>query len=91
MDLREFWEISPYELSLKVEAFQNRRKYTNNMLVQTAYLTAYYHRVKKMPSLKEILKDDEEKPKAKTTDDMYDLIQKLNSSFGGEVIDGSSQ
>lgn len=89
MDFREFWEISPYELSLKVNSYKKNIQYNEKLQLQTAYLTAYYQRVKKMPSLKDILKDDEPK-KAKTPNSMLDMIKKMNSSFGGEVISGSN-
>lgn len=83
MDIREFWELTPKEFFIKVQAYQKRLRYREKMEIQTAYLSAYWNRVKKMPKLKDILDDD--KPKEMTDKDMLEIVKQLNAKFGGEV------
>jgi hypothetical protein len=85
IDPLTFWELTPHELSILVDAFKEKTKREQEFQVVTAYLTAYWHRVKKMPSMKEILKESEVKKK-KTPEQMLDVVKQLNAAFGGTVL-----
>lgn len=51
----------------------------------TAYLTAYYHRVKRMPDLKKLLKDNKPK-KSQTSEQMLAEIKKMNTELNGATV-----
>ena len=42
MNFSEFWEITPYEWSLQVEAYSKRKKEDNEQQVTLAYVTALW-------------------------------------------------
>lgn len=83
----DFWEITPYELSLTVKAYSKKAKQEQEDLITAAYLTAYWQRVKKMPSLKEVLGIDKKprnpKKQDQTPEEMLEEIKRLNAAFGG--------
>lgn len=83
--------MTPYELTLFVDAHNERMKQKTEQMemeqelhLTYAWLTAYWHRVKKMPSLKEILKKEPAKKKM-TNEEMLNEVKKLNAAFGGTV------
>lgn len=77
-----FWQLTPGELSILVTAFNQRMKDEHDEKLVVAYLTAYWKRVKKMPSIKEIIKQEK---KEQTAEDMLDMIKRLNAEMGGTV------
>lgn len=79
-----FWELTPNELSVAVQAFAEKMKREHEQQVVVAYLNAYWHRVKKMPSLKEVLGGKSLKKK-KTPEEMLSVVKQLNEAFGGTV------
>jgi hypothetical protein len=85
IDPLTFWELTPAELSILIKAYQERMKREHEQQVVNAYLTAYWHRVKKMPSLKEVLGHQTEKKK-KTPEQMLEVVKQLNATFGGTVL-----
>jgi hypothetical protein len=52
---REFWEQTPFETRLCVEAYNDQRLDEDERSMHTAWHTAYFHRVKDMPRLSEML------------------------------------
>ncbi len=52
------------------------------MMVTQSYLTAYLHRVKKMPKLQSMLI---QKPKEQSPEEMLQKIKALNAQMGGDV------
>lgn len=86
--------MTPHELNLHVQAFNERMKAEDREGITLAYLTAYWGRVKKLPELKKILKED--KPKREPTperertsrreqapEQMLEKVKILNAVFGG--------
>lgn len=65
-----------------VEAYVEREKKHHDDLVTQSYLTAYFHRVKKMPKLQTMLL---QKPKEQTPEEMLKRIKALNEKMGGDV------
>jgi hypothetical protein len=82
MNIKDFWDITPYEFTFYVQAFIDEMKQKQEDWITQAYLTAYWHRVKKMPNLKEILG---KKPQEQTPNQMLEEIKKLNASMGGST------
>lgn len=70
-----------------VKNYANKLKRERDDALSTAWLTAYFHRVKKMPELKKFLLDGN-KPKKKepqSPNNMLNMIKALNSKFGGDT------
>jgi hypothetical protein len=65
-----------------VDAYQKKVKNDYDNQITIAYLTAYWHRVERMPKLKDILKQE---PKEQTPDQMLAEIKKLNALMGGST------
>lgn len=51
----EFWDQTPFETRLCVEAFNENRLDEDERSMHTAWHTAYFHRIKDMPRLSEML------------------------------------
>jgi hypothetical protein len=84
--LAEFEEMTPYELMLYVETFSDMKLAELEEKLTLTWLGEYYHRLKKLPPLKQELK--KLKPQEKTTmtdDQMLDMVKMLNVQFGGSV------
>lgn len=83
----EFWELTPKEFSLVIEAYQERVKYNYENSVTMAYMTALWTnqwQTKNQPqSLDKILGKKEQKPME--ANDILGEIMKINASLGGEV------
>jgi hypothetical protein len=81
--------MTPYELALSVEAYQELKEADLKERLSLVWLGEYYHRVKKMPSLKsELNKVAAEKKRHMSNDEMLETVKKLNKHFGGSVIKG---
>lgn len=66
-----------------VGVYNSKQKQRYEELVTQSYLTAYYHRIKKMPSLKELLNKTE--PKAQSAETLVEKLKAYNASVGGTV------
>ena len=84
----DFWEITPYEFNLVINAYAENKKEHEDEMITQAYLTAYLQRVKKMPQLKTLIKSTQPK-KVMTDDEMMKQVMKFNAMLGGEIIDGN--
>lgn len=82
ISLSEFWRITPYELFLCVEAYSEIRKERMQELVIQAYYTEAFARMKKLPKLKDLLKEK----KKQSSEQMLETVKRLNAMLGGEVI-----
>lgn len=83
---QDWAEMTPYELSIAIEGFTERKEIEMQESVTMAWLGEYYHRIKKLPTLKEVLKDFGPKQKQKkqmTDDEMLAEVKRLNALFGG--------
>jgi hypothetical protein len=76
--------MTPHELNLHILGYGERMQSESENELVSAYLTAYYHRVKRMPSLKKLLEDSKPKEKKKQSDtDMLTEIKKLHAQMEG--------
>jgi hypothetical protein len=88
----EFWELTPFELSLYSESFMDKRKDDYNQSIDIAFINAYFQRVETLEvSLLDKFKltdDIEEKPQApkQSAKSMLDQIVELNKALGGNVF-----
>jgi hypothetical protein len=71
--------MTPYQLTLVINDFAERQKQESEERLTLAYMTAYWQRIKRLPSLNSIIKKEaEQKPET-----MLEEIMKLNTMFGG--------
>ena len=94
----EFWEITPYELSLKIEAYSKKRLEETKEQITIAYLNSLWtiqwlgKRHKHPRPLKEILDSIGKEKREMTDEEMFERVKALNALFGGEVkISGEKQ
>ena len=88
LPLNEFWNMTPYEFFILVEAYTEDEEERSKELIIQAYYTEAFARMKKLPKLEKILNST--KPKKKQTDEeMLRVVEELNRKLGGEII-GSS-
>lgn len=80
----EFWQMTPKEFNAYLDGFVEREQEAHQNKMIQSYLTAYWNRVKKMPSLKEVL-DEPKTKQEKTPEQMLETIKRLNEAFGGTV------
>jgi hypothetical protein len=82
LDILTFWELTPYEFSLKVKAYSKKIKQEQEEKLVLTYLGAAWQRSKKMPSLKQVL-GKQETNKQMTPEEMLRKVIALNKAFGG--------
>lgn len=82
MNLIDFWEMTPKEFLLCIEAFEETEKQRAKELIVQAYYTEAFARMKKLPKLEKLLEDRKEK-KVQTDEEMYKMVELLNARFGG--------
>lgn len=80
-----FWQLTPHELSILTNAYVERMKREQDQQIIIAYLNAYWHRVKKMPNLKDVLHGKEKEKRKKSPEEMLEIVKQLNAAFGGQV------
>ncbi|KQL54509.1 hypothetical protein AN964_14050 [Heyndrickxia shackletonii] len=80
--------MTPYELSLFIHDYNEKKKQETEDKLTFTWLGAYWQRVNKFPSLKEVLTST--KPKKPMNDEqMFERIKQLNIMFGGSVKESS--
>ena len=92
ISLRDYEEMTPYELYIAIKAFQLKKEAETQALVTQAWLTEYYHRLKKLMPLHEALSKLNKSPKKQMTESqMKEQVMKLNALLGGNVIEKGSE
>jgi hypothetical protein len=82
--------MTPYELSLCIEAYLERQEAEMKDRLTLVWLGEYYHRTKRLPKLQDELKKitgEASKP-VMTDDQMLEMVKSLNAQFGGTTIKG---
>ena len=89
MSITEFWEITPFELSMVAKGYVKRQEQRQKESMYQAYLISRWVWQKKV-DIKKYL--GENKPKRRMTDqEMLERVKQLNALLGGEVkVVGSS-
>jgi hypothetical protein len=91
--VQEYGDLTPRELMLILEAYNEKEQQKREESLTAAYMSAYFQRVKRMPSLKQVLEDSRPRRSVpQTPDQMLAAVKMLQAQFGGEegVGDGSS-
>jgi hypothetical protein len=81
----DFWELTPAEINIYVKIFNKKIKQEHEDRITMAYLGAYWQRVKKMPSLKEVLGESNAGSKDQDASAMLEVVKRLNMAMGGTV------
>lgn len=84
LSLSDFDRITPFELSVMVDIYNRKMQLRHEELITQSYLSAYYNRIKKMPSLKEVLNKKDQK-KNDDGNSALDEIKRINAALGGNV------
>jgi len=89
ISIDQFNEMTPYELSLFAEVFVEKLLMEKEEKVTLTWLGEYYHRLKKLPRLKDEIKmlRSDNATNAMSDDEMFKIAQKVNSQCGGKVKD----
>jgi hypothetical protein len=82
LDILTFWELTPYEFSLMVQAHSKRVEQEREDKLVLTYLGAAWQRAKKMPSLESIIGKQTSK-KEMSDKEMLRVVMALNKAFGG--------
>jgi hypothetical protein len=61
LSIRDYEYMTPYELMLAVEEYQDRMRIEHELMVMQAYLTAAWQRSKRMPKLADVLRKTQPK------------------------------
>lgn len=92
LPFNEFWEMTPYELNLKAEAYFQKQKNKYKEKLSLEYYNAMWtiqwlgKKSQQPKPLKKILDDLYKEKKIMTDEDMLKQVEILNSIFGGEEI-----
>lgn len=84
ISIAEYEELTPYELNLIAEVFEERQAAEQELKVTLVWLGEYYHRIKKLPSLKDVLKKTTQS-QAMTDEQMLLTVKQLNQKLGGST------
>lgn len=82
--ISDFWNTTPYEFSIILDGYSERKKQEYDLVITQAYLTSRWVWAKKLPSLDNMLSKKEQKHM--TDEQMMKMAMALNNLFGGEVI-----
>lgn len=81
--------MTPYEVSLYIEAVTERREAELKEGLSLVWLGEYYHRTKRLPKLKdELRKVSSDYKEPMTAEEMLKTVKSLNTQFGGITIKG---
>lgn len=83
LSIAEFDNITPYELMIHLEAFQEARDTETQEKLTMVWLGEYYHRLKRLPKLQDELKKLIGNDQAMSDDEMLEMVKTLNAQFGG--------
>ena len=81
----EYLDYTPRELQLAVEVHAEKEKQKRADVITNAWLNALWERSKKMPELKEVLSDLDEKPKKKASEVNYQKTERMAKERGLKV------
>lgn len=83
ISINDFWDMTPLELSVYVEAKLEEIKQNREDSIMLEYMNAAWQRAKKLPNIKSIIKE----PKKQMSDqEMFNVVKALNSAFNGKVV-----
>jgi len=78
--------MTPYELNLRILEHAKIKESETKNGIFLAYMTAYLHRVEKMPPLKKLIGENKPKTKQMTDEQLLAQVRALNAQFGGKEV-----
>jgi hypothetical protein len=75
--------MTPYELMIHLEAFSEKEETRTEEAITLVWLGEYYHRLKRLPPIKDELKKLLHSDQVMTDDEMLEMVKTLNAQFGG--------
>lgn len=85
----EFWELTPYEFTLMVNSYVERKEEESEEKLTIAYLNAMWTIQflggKNVPKLDDYLNKNKKRKREMTDEDMLNQVKFLNNLFGGDV------
>ncbi len=81
VSISEFWEITPFELSIAAKGYEKRNEIQSKENIYQAYLISRWVWQEKI-DIEKILETKKEK-KPMTDEDMLKQVKVLNAMFGG--------
>jgi lipase chaperone LimK len=87
LSIQDYEYMTPYELMLAVEEYQDRMRIEHEARIVQAYMTAAWQRAKRMPSLKKVLRDVQPKQmKQQSPEEMLAVIIQIHKAMerGGD-------
>lgn len=75
--------MTPYELMLYAEAVSEKNNYELQEKLTLVWIGEYYHRMKRLPKLKEELRKLTGDNRKMTDEEMLETVKMLNAQFGG--------
>lgn len=88
INITEFWEITPFELSIYADAYAKRQETEQKIMYENSVINAYLISRwvwQKRVDIKKFLNANGERKKAMTDEEMLAKVKALNAMFGGKV------
>lgn len=87
ISISEYDEMTPYQLSLYIEEYNEKQKTEAKEKLILTYLNAAWVRTKRMPNLKRLLNQiDHAQLKPMTAEQILERVKQINAALGGTVI-----
>ena len=84
MSIAEYGDITPRQLMIVVEEYNERRQQQREQALTPAYMAAYWQRVRRPPSLKKVLQDARPKVvKPQSPEQMLAFAMQFNARMTG--------
>lgn len=85
VSITEFWEITPFELSMAARGYSKRQEQRQKESMYQAYLISRWVWAKKI-DIKKYLGENQPKKHRMTDEEMLAKAKMLNALFGGTVV-----
>ncbi len=84
----DFYSRTVYELTVMLKGQNKKKIHDKNKLTYVAYYVALFNRQKKLPSLSDVLDDENrtEEKKEQTPEEILSIIKVLNAALGGDEV-----
>jgi hypothetical protein len=83
INIKDYEEMTPHQLNLHVLDYNKCKKSELEEKLVLTYLGAYWQRVKRMPSIKKVINENQQVPKKMAPDEMLEEVKKMNTALGG--------
>lgn len=86
LSISEYNEITPHELNLHVQAYNERMECEYKERLTMSYYTAGWSRAKRMPDLNKLLGNNNHSDVKQTDEQLLKTIRQLNAAMGGKEV-----